>query len=219
MGELLLSYITILMRVQVWCTKDLVPLYIINPYLDTDAGDIFCVTYAPSLQTLYFGCQNTSLQWFDFSTLPSSSNSTASTSNCSPKSLDDLGFLATSLTSRPGSKRHKFFAHGVASGHSTPTPLCGAGVPKPLYGVLQLEAFNVIDSAHVGYIYSMALAPSPLESACEPESDKHTEIILATGSGDETVNVSMEMAKVHNTRSHGIINIFSCGNVLLRDLF
>lgn len=207
------------MRVQVWCTKDLVPLYIINPYLDTDAGDIFCVTYAPSLQTLYFGCQNTSLQWFDFSTLPSSSNSTASTSNCSPKSLDDLGFLATSLTSRPGSKRHKFFAHGVASGHSTPTPLCGAGVPKPLYGVLQLEAFNVIDSAHVGYIYSMALAPSPLESACEPESDKHTEIILATGSGDETVNVSMEMAKVHNTRSHGIINIFSCGNVLLRDLF
>lgn len=175
--------------VRVWCTGSLMPLYIINPYLDTDAGDIFCVSYVPSLQTLYFGCQNTSLQWFDFSSLPPSANSTTSTSSCSPKALDDFGFLNASLTSRRGSKRHKFFADGVASGHSTPTPLCGAGVPKPVHGVLQVEASNVIDSAHVGYIYSMALTPSPLESARDTESNENPDVILATGSGDETVNL------------------------------
>lgn len=90
---------------------------------------------------------------------------------------------------RPGSKRNKFFADGIASGQATPTPLCKEGVPKPK-AVFQVRAPNVIDSAHYGYVYSMALLPSPLESNASQEDRRTDEVLLITGSGDETVKAS-----------------------------
>lgn len=160
-------------------------MYILNPYLESDSGDIYCLSYSPSLQTVYFGCQNTSLQWFNLNSI----STEQSACQCSDglNALNDPLILRESDI-RPGSKRNKFFGDGIASGQATPTPLCKEGVPKPK-AVFQVRASNVIDSAHYGYVYSMALLPSPLESNVGKEDKDMEQVLLVTGSGDETVKV------------------------------
>ena len=83
------------------------------------------------------------------------------------------------------SKRDKFFdGAGTPSGEATPTR---HNVPKPLK-VLQVMGSNVIDSAHYGYVYSMAMLPCSLEGA-PGEDTSREDVLLVTGSGDETVKV------------------------------
>ncbi|KAF9013391.1 hypothetical protein BDQ17DRAFT_1386947 [Cyathus striatus] len=48
----------------IWSTVSLEPLYVIDPYLETGAGDLFSIVWSPSLQTIFIGCQNTSLQCY-----------------------------------------------------------------------------------------------------------------------------------------------------------
>ncbi|KAG0345829.1 hypothetical protein BG004_002995 [Podila humilis] len=50
--------------VRVWDTTTFKCLYHIHS--SQDVGDIFSVVYSQSLNTMYIGCQNTSIQWFDF---------------------------------------------------------------------------------------------------------------------------------------------------------
>ncbi|RIB28464.1 WD40-repeat-containing domain protein [Gigaspora rosea] len=52
--------------VRVWNTETLNCLYVIQS--SHDVGDLFSVVYSDSLETLYIGCQNTSIQQFDLST-------------------------------------------------------------------------------------------------------------------------------------------------------
>ncbi|CAG8620827.1 14252_t:CDS:2, partial [Acaulospora colombiana] len=52
-------------HIQVWDTKKLKCLYLIQS--SHDIGDLFSVVYSDSLETLYIGCQNTSIQSFDLS--------------------------------------------------------------------------------------------------------------------------------------------------------
>ena len=156
----------------------------INPYLDTDAGDLFCLTFSSRFQTVYFGCQNTSLQWFDFNTLSASSKNPCLPS---PSALSE-GIVIRDADLRPRAKRNKFFADGLASGQATPPKPSLDDAPKPLC-VLQVPSSKVIDSAHFGYVYSMALLPCPLEGNGEEENKENEEDLLVTGSGDETVKV------------------------------
>ena len=53
--------------IQIWSTSHLAALYVIHPHGDMDAGDLFSIAYSHTLQTLFVGCQNTSLQWIDLS--------------------------------------------------------------------------------------------------------------------------------------------------------
>ena len=46
--------------VNVWCTSNLTRQYSI--YSKYDVGDVFCVAYSTTLQTIYLGAQNTSIQ-------------------------------------------------------------------------------------------------------------------------------------------------------------
>ncbi|KAI0823293.1 Zn-dependent exopeptidase [Trametes gibbosa] len=55
--------------IRVWNTRTHTPLYLVHPHLETDSGDLFSLVWCSQLQTIYFGCQNTSLQWFSFSIL------------------------------------------------------------------------------------------------------------------------------------------------------
>ena len=55
--------------------------------------------------------------------------------------------------------------------------------------MFQVEAANVIDSAHYGYVYSMAQLPSTMEGNIEKTDKDMEDVILITGSGDETVKV------------------------------
>ena len=107
------------------------PLFLLNPHLDTDSGDLFSLVWQSSTSTLYFGCQNTSIQWFDFRGPPQVSSemnspqladqpgsrsrapqpsSNLSTPGSRSESIDRL-LIDTSFTSGTSTPRrvHKFF--------------------------------------------------------------------------------------------------------------
>jgi di- and tripeptidase len=67
------------------------------------AGDLFSLTWSSELQTIFVGCQNTSLQWFDFREPISGSPSSSS--------VVDSSTLTSNYTPMVGASRkvHKFF--------------------------------------------------------------------------------------------------------------
>lgn len=153
---------------RVWSTVTLKPVYIIDTYTETGAGDLFCISWSPSLQTIYIGCQNTSLQWFKF--IPASSiNSGTTTPNASAIRKAHKFFDSYPQSER---KPADVFAHNGPSTANTSFPL---EAPR-----LAIPATNVIESEHYGYIYCMAVLA---------ESSAGAGVTLATGSGDETVKV------------------------------
>ena len=169
----------------------LTPIYVLNPYLETGSGDLFSLMWSTTLQTVYIGCQNTSLQWFDFS--------------------GDINVLPTELiidsaVSTPGRKAHKFFdsypqferrpadinaMNGILTPPTTTLELgCVQHAAPSPKGFLQVSASNVIDSAHYGYVYCMALLPSIQELSDDLSLPTGGPTQLVTGSGDETVKVT-----------------------------
>ena len=180
----------------------MVPIYVIEPYLETNAGDIFSLVWSSALQTIYIGCQNTSLQWLDFRASVPSLPSAISVTDLSPSTSGTL----TPIRSHSPRRAHKFFdsypqyerkaadiyANNGATrlDRSTSDSERESLLPLP-HAVISIPGSAVIDSAHYGYIYCMA----KLEI-----SDAQ----LATGSGDETVKVGY---------------IFSGSNYLLKNLF
>jgi di- and tripeptidase len=189
--------------VRIWSTRDLTALCILTPHLDTSSGDIFSLIFSSTLQTLYFGCQNTSLQWYDFSKT-NRRCALRRTSSMDPSYTDeresdaDAG-LAMSLDRK---KWHRFFDNTPRIGKpigspTTPSIHTSSGTSTPSSGhlrVLQVSSQNIIHSAHFGYIYCMALLPNPGESIMQCDNgggqDKSEEnVLLLTGSGDETVKV------------------------------
>jgi di- and tripeptidase len=170
------------------------------------------VAWNPLLQTLYIGCQNTSLQWFAFSQydiIPCADFPTGS---------------AGSIPGGPSRKAHKFFdsypqyerrradinaVNGTTTALMNLTDTDGCvqhtSVPGPK-AFLQVSATNVIDSAHYGYIYCMALLPYTREGSDDPPISAGTTQLI-TGSGDETVKVTSHMNKKisrpDNTFSYG----------------
>ncbi|KDQ62261.1 hypothetical protein JAAARDRAFT_30154 [Jaapia argillacea MUCL 33604] len=180
--------------VRIWSTKTLKLLYVLHPHLETDAGDIFSLAWSKKLQTIYFGCQNTSLQWFHFDpTNPSL----------------DLQPSGTSTPSSKSRKVHKFFdsypqylhkAADVFASNGLSTSVSSSSsdgdgcilVRDPAAdprAVLQVVPENVIDSAHYGYIYCLAIMPSTKEGSDDPCPFRHGVVHLVTGSGDETVKL------------------------------
>jgi len=165
----------------VWNTETLTPIYIVNPYLETESGDLFSLIWSPSLQTIYIGCQNTSIQWIDFKAVNSSSSSVSAVSGA-------LGTI-TPTTVSIARKAHKFFdsypqyerkaADLLANNGSTSPPSHGLLGQPVLH--LQIPQCNVVDSAHYGYVYAMAIIENP---DLEPER-----VQLITGGGDETLKV------------------------------
>ncbi|KAH9480318.1 putative di- and tripeptidase DUG2 [Psilocybe cubensis] len=180
--------------VRVWSTETLEPLYIIQPYMGEGAGDLFSLAWSSALQTIFIGCQNTSLQWFDFRE-PISRSSSSSSLRRESEGTPALGAGATSGTSTPNKlatarQAHKFFdsypqyerkAADIHAKNGKP----GRGSPDSDRSdasgpgeYLCIPATNVIDSAHYGYIYTMTILTGWDQG-----------IHLATGSGDELVKL------------------------------
>ncbi|EIN12463.1 Zn-dependent exopeptidase [Punctularia strigosozonata HHB-11173 SS5] len=169
--------------IRVWCTRALVPLYVINPHLETDAGDLFSLAWSVYLQTLYVGCQNTSLQCIS------------------------IAGSSGSGTSTPSRKAHKFFDSYpqyerrsadvyAMNGIAASLPLSSSegciqlSAPPVAKSVLQIPPSDVIESAHYGYIYCMALMPSTREGSDDHQHGMaREEELLVTGSGDESFKV------------------------------
>ncbi|KAK0476079.1 hypothetical protein IW261DRAFT_1491846 [Armillaria novae-zelandiae] len=170
--------------VRIWSTTTLNPIYVVDPYLETGAGDLFSLAWSPSLQTLYIGCQNTALQWLNLRTIPSQ-ESVSSHTLCASES----GIFTPSGTPR---KAHKFF-DSYPQYERKPADIYAnnpTGKRTPGYGTpvesdpstaphVSIPASNVIDSAHFGYIYCLAIVEE-----CEIGGVK-----LISGSGDESIKI------------------------------
>ncbi|KAF4578670.1 hypothetical protein EYR36_000477 [Pleurotus pulmonarius] len=161
----------------VWSTKTLALLYVLHPYQETGSGDLFSLAWSPSLGTLYIGCQDTSLQWFDFRGLQSVVDSAPGSGTNTPNTRKPHRFF----DSYPQHERRPadLFANNSAS-----TALNSIHFERTEAGQvnkLQVPATNVIDSAHYGYLYCMAIL--------EGDNSSSEGIQLVTGSGDETVKL------------------------------
>ncbi|KAJ7688222.1 hypothetical protein B0H14DRAFT_3053338 [Mycena olivaceomarginata] len=182
--------------VRIWSTTTLTPVYVLSPYLETGAGDLFSLAWSPSLQTIYVGCQNTSLQWYHFDSAHHPAGAGAA----------HLGHISGSAsgTSTPR-KPHKFFDSypqyerrpadiHANNGSRDTSPHSDSSVPRPR-AYLDIPSENVIDSAHYGYIYCMALFAG------------EKGVRLATGGGDEFVKI-WECSGKEPTELHA----FECNN-------
>lgn len=173
--------------VRVWSTDSLEPLYVIDPHWETGAGDLFSLSWSSTLQTIFVGCQNTSLQWYSFQDAPQS-NSSPTTAEI----LFSLSGLSTPTSPMTSRKVHKFFDSypqyerrpaDLNANNGTPklsrrgSPTLDSDLPRP-GEYLKIPMSNVIDSAHYGYVYCMTILKN------DDRGDR-----LATGSGDEIVKI------------------------------
>ncbi|OAX39892.1 glutathione degradosome [Rhizopogon vinicolor AM-OR11-026] len=169
--------------VRVWSIVTFQPVYILNPYLETGAGDLFSLAWNPVTQVIYIGCQNTSLQWQGFCKF-----------QLGRFTHEQIG----SGTSTPSRKVHKFFdsypqythrpADLQANNISLP-PSLSQDTFRGTNSLLNIPATNVIDSAHFGYVYCMTLIPSTREGTGGNAQKQAHNYHLVTGSGDETVKL------------------------------
>ena len=182
-----------------WSTKTLKPLFVLRPYLEDQAGDLFSLVWLPSTQTIFIGCQNTSLQWFSFTSDAMLAECSTSVDSAASSSSGTSTPSTLVNTPRPDGSRqaHKFFDSypiyerrpaDLLARNRTPRP-GGKGSPDSQYSYepspalhFSIPAANVIDPAHYGYIYCMTLLTGTGDGITR----------LATGSGDETVKVCFE---------------------------
>ncbi|KAL8649025.1 MAG: hypothetical protein Q9226_005750 [Calogaya cf. arnoldii] len=152
--------------VNVWCIHSLDRLYSI--YSTYDVGDVFCVAYSVSLDTVYLGAQNTSIQWYNLS--------------------DKDNRPTLDLARHPIVRNHRFFDSKGPGG--TPTPRL-APTLEPCSGdgqYLEIDKEDIVQYAHNGYTYCMLLAGGSEGDTVEDET-------LISGGGDGTIKIwSLEEA-------------------------
>lgn len=185
---------------QIWSTKTFQLLYIIRP-CDNTSGDIYSLAWDDRAGgTLYFGAQNTSIEWVNFGKpLPGRS------SNGGVPSLvavsQTLSIQQSNGTSTPGQrsgryKPHSFFDTPPAdmrSGTSTPRtpvaqPVCSSRSTylsvereveaEPEAVEFEVDCDSIVFYAHYGYVYA-------LETIKRPDGARW----LASGSGDSDIKI------------------------------
>ncbi|KAF9219228.1 glutathione degradosome [Gyrodon lividus] len=167
--------------VRIWSTTTFVLMYVLHPYLEIGAGDLFSLAWNPALQVVYVGCQNTSIQWFDF---------------CQQQIGRRARAQDSSGTSTPTRKVHKFFDSYPQYTHKPADLLANNFSSSPLSeadtcceNVIAISASNVLDSAHFGYVYCMAIMPSQRSGSDDLALQPCASYQLLSGSGDETVKI------------------------------
>ncbi|KAL4953290.1 hypothetical protein BDW69DRAFT_184610 [Aspergillus filifer] len=128
--------------VNVWSTRTFERLYSIHSH--HDVGDLFAVAYSPSLNTVYCGAQNTSIQWCNLSQLHPQ-QSAAHLSKRTHRFFDSKGPDGTLAPRADG--------QSVAEGGEVLT--------------FKRDHHNLF--AHHGYVYTMSLARGLLESSPNDE--------------------------------------------------
>ncbi|CAG8475440.1 4994_t:CDS:10 [Funneliformis caledonium] len=167
--------------VRVWRVDTLDALYVIQPCCDV--GDLFSVVYSDELDTIYIGCQNTSILRFDLSTKEKYRTEYPSRSCNFSKFFDALSSKTCGVV----------------------TPIEEKEIDAKISAVQEnVQRFEVDDSmvhmnSHNGYVYSLILGKN---------KDGR---ILISGSGDGDVKVwsitkdSMELLRVLKGTDAGIL--------------
>ncbi|KAI0685388.1 Zn-dependent exopeptidase [Cerioporus squamosus] len=226
--------------IRVWDTRTLCPLYLLHPHLENDCGDLFSLAWNSYSQTLYFGCQDTSLQWFSFSFAipdlvqprpPLSSDSLVSSGRSTPTSRKAHKFFDSypQYTRRPAdlNARNPTCASCLPTTSLSTTPpsesSTGSRTPpdscivqpealKAPTAVFQVPPENVIYSAHYGYVYCMALLPSNREGSDDPPFrwGEGHHLQLVTGSGDSTVKLWQLPEERSSNGVPRLVHTFDC---------
>lgn len=165
--------------VNVWNATTLQRVY--SLYSSFDVGDVFCVAYSQSLQTIYLGAQNTSIQWYD---LNSKASKTRPSNNSHPSF-------------------HRFFDSVGPGGIRTPPPRPSDLEPRHAVGgeTFEIPKQQIRPFAHYGYVYCMTLSRSLVS-----ESGRE---ILISGGGDGVIKIwslnndLSELFSLHDDRDEG----------------
>ncbi|KAI9690909.1 MAG: hypothetical protein M1822_008529 [Bathelium mastoideum] len=196
--------------VHVWDTRNFSRKYsIFSAY---DIGDVFCVSYSPSLQTLYLGAQNTSIQWYD---LKEKDQRPVPKSESHPYYRADRFFDSTG----PGGIRAPRPAPSIDVLEATPK------ARKQLEGTqpLEIDRHHIYQFAHYGYVYCTLLAKGIVLG--EPSKE-----FLISGGGDGVIKVWSldsndsgrihELYKLENERDEGcsVLSIIIDGTILYSGL-
>ncbi|ETI28622.1 hypothetical protein G647_01073 [Cladophialophora carrionii CBS 160.54] len=145
--------------VNIWSTESLQRLY--SLYSHFDIGDVFCSAHSLRTQTLFWGAQNASIQWYKISTETS---------------------LKSPVTFSPGSRKHRFF-DSLGPGGITNAVSDEDGPNSDLGGrVLTIPSQDYLPYAHKSYIYSVLL----VKGTCAHDKDVE---VLITGGGDGTIKL------------------------------
>lgn len=146
--------------VNVWSTKTFERLYsLVSTF---DLGDIFCIAYSTSLETVYLGAQNTSIQWYDLKKRQA---------RLRPEAI-------------PHPSVHRFFDSLGPGGIRTPPPQTEPE-DEPFHAVggevFEIPKDQVREFAHFSYVYCMLLT-----SLIVSEAGRQ---VLVSGGGDGVVKV------------------------------
>ncbi|KAE8151185.1 hypothetical protein BDV25DRAFT_153042 [Aspergillus avenaceus] len=149
--------------VNVWSTRTFDRLHSIHSH--HDVGDIFAVAYSSSLNTIYCGGQNTSIQWCDISQADAAA---------AQRSVAHLS-----------RRTHRFFDSRGPDGTRAPRPDTGPDGGNSITQGGQVLTFKRDHHrifSHHGYVYTMLLVRGLVESAPSEE-------VLITGAGDGVVKL------------------------------
>ncbi|KAI1847497.1 hypothetical protein JX265_000747 [Neoarthrinium moseri] len=149
--------------VNVWCPRTMNRLYEIYSTYDS-FGDIFSVAYSSQHETVYYGTQNTTIQW---------------------AGLTDLAArVSQESTNHPDRRNHRFFDSRAVGGASTPRPTDERYelIPRS-HTVLETDRRSIKQYAHYGYVFCMLMSKG-VTADVEPEDD-----VLISGGGDGTIKV------------------------------
>lgn len=146
----------------VWDTNTFERVYCL--YSTYDVGDVFCVSYCERLRTVYFGAQNTTIQWYDLKE-----------KDRRPKPRPD---------GHPLLREDPFFDSSGPGGVRTPRPADTETRPRDARGgqVLEIDKDNVHHYAHYGYVFCMLLAKDIAPEAMGED-------VLISGGGDGVINI------------------------------
>ncbi|GAN06839.1 hypothetical protein MAM1_0137c06329 [Mucor ambiguus] len=146
-----------------------------------DVGDIFSIVYTPN-RVLFFGCQNTSIQWYDFNEAPQQQHLINNNNNSNNKNESDC-------------QKTQFFKlfHDLGLHSSKQYTQQDTAVDQCV-----IRTKNVYSNAHDGYVYCMAYTQDIPNLAGQ---------ILITGSGDGHVKIwsiqTNNMLQHHQTLTGG----------------
>ncbi|KAI1147680.1 hypothetical protein F4825DRAFT_133545 [Nemania diffusa] len=147
--------------VNVWCPRTMSRLYEI--YSTNDSfGDIFSVAYSSQHETVYYGAQNTSIQWVSLK--------------------DPKRRVSSDSANHPDRRNHRFFDSRAVGGASTPRPTDERYdlIPRS-HAVLETDKRANKMFAHFGYVFCMLIATGAT-AYTNPEDQ-----ILISGGGDGTI--------------------------------
>ncbi|SNX84559.1 related to DUG2 - putative di- and tri-peptidase [Melanopsichium pennsylvanicum] len=146
--------------VRVWDTVRNVPLFVVYPAEDS-VGDIFALKWSSVLETLYLGCQNTSIQWIclaGFDKQTASLHARAEGENARSgiqHALEGVGSSATTgadspIISTPDAvtRRHKFFDSVPVALSRSGMGSAGTSTPTRIRPFASTTQSDVKDPAH-----------------------------------------------------------------------